>query len=472
MNGKVMKKSEVFSYGGSLFGMQILVFFVISYSAEFFRVVMGAELWIIGILLLIARTASAVFDPIVGNMIEKKKGKFGKFKPFIAVSLPLIFVSTILLFVDFRASGTGMYVLAFILLTVFSFATTLGDVPSNAIGAVLTPYSEERTGMLAKANILRSVGQSLHFGIVAVICIILSRSFDILTGGYEMNDRDFLVSGIVIAVIGTGFFALALRAKERVPYKAERISFRQMFGILKNNKPLLLVVLSMLLGFARTIALPIQMQSAMVLFHNANLTILAALPAGMGALLSMIFIPVLIKKFDVKKVYIGFCLYGFVAAIINFFVVIAIGYTDILWLFIIIQFFYGMQFGSLNIPLILVADSVDYYEHKTGKRTEGVSFGIFGLTFKIAVALMTALGLIMVSLFGYDNFDVDLAIAGDPQMAAIRQGVWFTRIIIPGISALLSVIPILFYNLVGNKKKQICEELNARRQNAELGIRN
>jgi len=197
----------------------------------------------------------------------------------------------------------------------------------------------------------------------------------------------------------------------------------------------------------------------MVLFDNPNLVFAVALPAGIGALVSMALLPKLIKKFDEKKVYIGLSVYGFIASIVNYYMVIWTKFN--IPLLLVLQFIYGLQFGVLNIPLIMVADSVDYYEHKTGKRTEGVSYGIYGLAFKVSLALMTAVALLLIDAFGYSNYVPGTV---SEEMDAIRKGIWFTRIFVPGISSILAVIPILFYNLVGGTKKKINDELVARRE--------
>jgi len=87
---------------------------------------------------------------------------------------------------------------------------------------------------------------------------------------------------------------------------------------------------------------------------------------------SMVLTPVLIKYFDERKVYVGLSFYGFATAILAF----CLGkYTSYHMAGLVIGLFLMcLQFGAVNImPMIMVADSVDYYEHKTGKRTEGIA---------------------------------------------------------------------------------------------------
>ena len=46
---------------------------------------------------------------------------------------------------------------------------------------------------------------------------------------------------------------------------------------------------------------------------------------------------------------------------------------------------------------------------------------------------------------------------------SVKKGVFFSYTVIPGITSALAAIPIFFYDLVGDKKKQISADLAARR---------
>ena len=106
----------------------------------------------------------------------------------------------------------------------------------------------------------------------------------------------------------------------------------------------------------------------------------------------------------------------------------------------------------------MVADSVDYYEHKTGKRTEGVAYAVLSFSIKVTLALGAAvcLAVIFSDMVGYSATATDFTFE-------TKRGVYFAYTVIPGITSLLAAIPILKYDLVGAKKKAINDELRARR---------
>lgn len=49
-------------------------------SSGFDASILGADIAVVGILILVAKILSAVFDPVVGSMIDRSKSKRGKFK--------------------------------------------------------------------------------------------------------------------------------------------------------------------------------------------------------------------------------------------------------------------------------------------------------------------------------------------------------------------------------------------------------
>lgn len=73
--GKYMNFKEIAAYSLGLFGFQAIVGLLNSYQAEFDASILGADIAVVGILVLVAKILSAVFDPFVGNMIDRSKSK-------------------------------------------------------------------------------------------------------------------------------------------------------------------------------------------------------------------------------------------------------------------------------------------------------------------------------------------------------------------------------------------------------------
>ncbi|MDR3185523.1 MAG: glycoside-pentoside-hexuronide (GPH):cation symporter [Christensenellaceae bacterium] len=459
---KYLTIKDIFAYSFALFGFQLIVGYLNSYQAEFYAHIMKADFAIIGVLLLIVKSISAIFDPFIGNLIDRTNSKSGKLKPFILYSVVPLLIFTIIIFIEVPFSNAVLYIYIFITFLLWNMSMTLGDVPSQALASVLTPNPTEKTNVISLANTLKSIGLVACVVIVPIICLIVPGGSLGFEAGEPISSNEYRTSSIVIAILGCGLFMLIyVFSKERVPYKAVRMTFKDMFSSIKGNKPLMLALISCFLGFGRQIQTAIGIQSANALIGNQNLVIVLGITAGVGALISMSIMPVLIKKFDEKKVYIGVSIYGFAASILS--TLVYVFWTQNLFVTLATLFLVGLQFGVVNIlPMIMVADSVDYYEYKTGKRTEGTAYAALSLTIKVTLALSGALGLIMLSVAKYDA----AAVASD----STKNLIFISYSLFPGIFSLLSIIPILKYDYVGKKKIEITDELQKRRNKNEETI--
>lgn len=458
-NKKYLTVKELIFYSLGLFGLQAIIFYINSYQVEFYSgsgMIEASKMVIVTFIILAAKLVSAVFDPLIGNLIDSKKGgKHGKLKPFIVISTIPLSILTVLIFCKVNLTGFALYAYIFVTTTLWSVAMTLGDVPSQGMSAVITPNPTERNNLIGFSGTLKSIGQAAPYVVVPAVCLCVPGG-----AGIEgtISTTEYLWCAIVISVLGSlMFLGIFFFNKERVPYEAERVSLKDMFGIIKNNKYLLLVVASYFLGFARQGAMAIQAQTANAILGGANKIIILGISTAVGTVISMAVTPILIKKFDEKKVFIAMSIYGGVSSVLAYLVAVWTNFN--LVALIATLFLMGLQFGAVNImPMIMVADSVDYYEWKTGKRTEGVAYAVLSLCIKVTLALGAAICLAWV-FADFTGYQANMTEFSD----SVKKGVFFSYTVIPGITSALAAIPIFFYDLVGDKKKQISADLAARR---------
>lgn len=472
---KHMNFKEIAAYSLGLFGFQAIVGLLNSYQAEFDASILGADIAVVGILILVAKIVSAVFDPVVGNLIDRSKSKRGKFKSMILYSIAPLLIMTAVVFLKVPFKGFGLYAWIFITYLIWSLAMTLGDVPSQGIASVLTPNPTERTNVVSISNTFKQIGFSACVVIVPIACLIIPGGSRVFVKSGEtdtpMISSEYLFTAVLTAVLGCLLFALIpMLNKERVPYvSGEKTTFRDMVRALKQNKPLMLVIVSYFLGFGRQMAMGIQVQAANVLLGSQNLVAVLGIVTAVGSMISMAICPFLIKKMGEKKVYLLMSFYGFAVSILSF----IIGYfwfrnpenMVLTILFYASLFLIGLQFGAVTLmPMIMTADCVDYYEYETGKRMEGAAYSILTLTIKVCLALGTALGLVFVQLSGYSDA-VSQITAGTLNGFDVhtKDVIFFAYTAVPGILALLSTIPMFKYDIVGEKKAKIASELSARR---------
>ena len=481
---KHMSFKEVAAYSLGLFGFQAIVGLLNSYQAEFDGSILGANVSLVAILILVAKIVSAVADPVVGNLVDRSHSKLGKFKSMILYSIAPLLIFTAIVFVKVPFKGVGLYVWIFLTYLVWSIAMTMGDVPSQGIASVLTPNPIERTNVVSISNTFKQIGFSACVVIVPIACLIIPGGSKVFVKSGEtdmpMIASEYLWTAILTAVFGCALFALIpLLNKERVPYvSGEKTTAKDMFKALKDNKPLMLVIVSYFLGFGRQMSMGIQVQAANTILGSQNLVAVLGIVTAVGSMISMAICPLLIKKMGEKKVYILLSVYGFVASALSF----VVGHfwfknldnTVLTVLFYASLFLIGLQFAAVTLmPMIMTADCVDYYEFETGKRMEGAAYSILTLTIKVCLALGTALGLVFIQVSGYSDTVAQIA-AGTASgfSEKTKDIVFFAYTVVPGFLALISIFPIFKYDIVGKKKQDIADELQKRRTKATAEIDN
>ena len=239
---KYMGFKEIAAYSLGLFGFQAIVGLLNSYQAEFDASILGADIAVVGILVLVAKILSAVFDPFVGNMIDRSKSKNGKFKSMIAKSILPLLVMSAVVFIDvpFKTNKAATYIWIFATYLLWSFAMTLGDVPSQGIASVLTPDPTERTNVVSISNTFKQIGFSACVVIVPIACLIIPGGSKVLVKSGETDRAHDQRTSICSPPCSLPFSAACcsglsrFSTKSGVPYTAgDKISFKDMMGALK-----------------------------------------------------------------------------------------------------------------------------------------------------------------------------------------------------------------------------------------------
>ena len=110
------------------------------------------------------------------------------------------------------------------------------------------------------------------------------------------------------------------------------------------------------------------------------------------------------------------------------------------------------------------ADCVDEMEYKTGKRQEGLAYAGYGLFSKIASAFTKFLGPWLVYTWSKYKISTDPNVAYASQDDKVLSRFLMIYTIIPAIFVILQFIPILFYDMTGEKKARITAALAEKRE--------
>ncbi len=478
-NKKYMKKSEIATFGIGLFGVALLTGWMPDYTATFFADFafkgkgFDSDFManMISTVFLVAGFVGAICELVIGYLVDNTKTKMGKVKPWVGFGvIPLALISMLV----FVAPNTDNQVLAviwmFVIYSLYTAFCCAVESPANCFGSLCSPNPSERSTAISIASFLRSVGQSGGMVVILVVGLVMKA----VMGQQQFKNAEGqgldLVISTAVCALGLILFTMIFFAnnKERVPFTQEKVSLKDAVKVVFTNKNLLMVSLTKLTGFGRGVYGTVSLYIAVFLLGSKDLKLALLLPMGIGTAVGTLLVNFVLKKFSTKQTFILFCVYGASSLGILFLVSRGIGFNDGLIIpFLILNFFCGLQHGNTNVtPNIMIADCVDEIEYKTGKRSEGLAYAGYGLFSKIASAFTKGLGPWLLYTWSGYMVSTDPNVAYAQQTDGTLNKLLMIYTIIPAIFVILQGVPILFYDMVGEKKEMITKALAERRAEA------
>ncbi len=458
---------ETLIYGlanaGQCFGYNIIAG---SYLSLFFTKVFGVPPTAVAAMMLFLGMWDTVNDPLMGAIIDKTRTRYGKLRPYLLIVPIPLGITTIMLFagpklLGLDASNTAKIVYMFITYFLWELFYTLGDVPFWGLSAAISPSPSDRTRVISSARLISSLG-----GLGSTILVVLMDLSNNGTLAVSLSGV-YLIMAIVAGTLGMGLFSLSgICTRERVVQSIKEPSILDGFKALIKNKPLLLIVIGNVLGALGGLGGYFQTFYYSEVINMNSLTILIYLPGTILGFLTYMFIPKIKQKFDNRQIIF---LNGFVRLVVGV-IVFVVGVTQFtnLWVVVPLLMIQNLLFSMFNtinmvIPTEMIGDTIDYMEWKTGERNEGVSFSVLTFVGKLTGSLSGAIGSALLPVIGLTF------IAKGDQTITVKAYeftdtlIWGMFTLVPAILGLLPLIPYIWYDLTGEKLKQVREDMAERR---------
>jgi len=119
----------------------------LAFLAVFYTDTFGIPALAVGVLLLIVRLQDGMTDIIMGMIADRTTSRWGKFRPWVLISAPLLGVFMMLTFTTPDLGATGKLVWAYATYIGLTLAYTANNVPYSALMGVMTPSTVERTNL-------------------------------------------------------------------------------------------------------------------------------------------------------------------------------------------------------------------------------------------------------------------------------------------------------------------------------------
>lgn len=461
---------ETLLYGianaGQCFGYNIIAG---SYLSLFFTKVFGVPPAAVAAMMLFLGLWDTFNDPLMGTIVDKTRTRYGKLRPYLLIVPIPLGLATILLFAGPELLGdkvTDVAKIIYMFVTYFFWELfyTLGDVPFWGMSAAISPSPSDRTRVISSARFISGILGGISTPILTVLMDLSNK------GTIPLSlSQVFLLMSILSATYGMGLFSLAgFCTKERVVQTIKEPSVLDGFKALIKNKPLLLIVIGNVLGAIGGIGNFFQAYYYSEVVQMNSLTIIIYLPGTILGFITYLLIPKVKQKFDNRQIIF---LNGFVRLVVGI-IVFLVGvkcFTN-LWVVVpllMVQNFLFSFFNTINavIPTEMIGDTIDYMEWKTGERNEGVSFSVLTFVGKLTGSISGTLGNALLPVIGLSFVQVSATETMTVKAYDYTDTlIWGMFTLAPAVLGLLPLIPYIWYDLTGDKLKQVREEMAERRK--------
>lgn len=460
---------------------------ILAYIATFGNNVLAIGTIFASVMVTGMRVFDAITDPIIGALMDRTNGKWGKFRPFMVIGNVIMAASTIVLYMITPMIPAHMqwarYVAFVVLYAIWVIGYTFQTSVTRSGQTVLTNDPQQRPLF----TIFNTVGSMAGMGLMQFIAPIVRAN----VADYSSADfYAFLTPiGIITSIILTILAIIGIWEKDNPKYfgiggaQQEKTKISEYIEIIKNNNPMQRLMVA---GAGCKLALSIA----------TNTTVLCMLYGCMMGNYDGLYLPMMVlgyvfsvpfflltvrtsqkkgqKASLMRYVSIAlFCYIGVLALLLlwqhgnpawNLSLYDKNGITINLYTILFIVCFgvgYGAYYSTADMPIPMVADCSDYETYRSGKYIPGIMGTLFSLVDKLVSSLSATVVGIAVSIIGLEN----LPTADTPYAPRMNWVVIVLFCIIPMAAWLITLVVMKNYSLTGERMKEI-QDVNAKRKEA------
>ena len=453
----------------------------------FTRSLTNSQFAAITAIVVAARIFDALNDPIMGNIIERTRTRWGKFKPWLVIG---ILSTSVVVYLAFNTDLQGWSFVWFfgIIYFMYSITYTMHDISYWGMVPALSSDANARNQFTARATLFAGIG-----GTVASVLIPMFTVGDMAIGGSTTTAYGTIA--LVICVIAPLFLCFTIfGVREKREYTdAPPVSFKKIWRTITGNDQLLWISLIFLLQQIGNGFIVGGIGSTYIYFdfgYEGGLFSLFSIVGMSVTAFLMIFYPAISRKIKRKK------LMGILAAIslVGYAVMLAAGLflpSDMtkFWMVVVGYMLSNFgQYGYYLIMMISIINTVEYNEYRTGERDEAIIASLRPFLTKLAsalIVLITNASYIIFGVTGYTNRISDFENQCARKLITESEKISSISGVISGIEpgktlalllcmviipcALMLVSYVLYkkhYKLDEDEYARICSELEARKAKA------
>lgn len=457
----------------------------ITYIAYYGNGVLGLALMFATTMVTVMRLFDAVTDPVIGALIDKTSGRFGKFRPYMVLGNAIMAVSAFLLYFGTRLiPDTAMwlrYTSYVVIYALYVIGYTFQTSCTRSGQTVLTNDPKQRPMF----TIFNMVASMLGMGAIQFLAPIFRAKYgDYTTAAFF----DMLIPiAVIISALLTFLAVIGIWEKDQPKYfglggeHKQKLKISEYIVIIKENKPLRRLMVA---GAGCKLALAIA----------TNGTVLCMLYGSMMGNYNGLYLPMMIAGYVFSAPFFVLTVrtsqkHGQKASLMRYVALALMMYVGVLVLLLFWQpgaaglnlsltninlytvlfvllfgIGYGAYYATADMPIPMVADCSDYETYRSGKYIPGVMGTLFSLVDKLVSSLSSTVVGVAVAAIGLSTLP-----GGDtPYMEGMKGIVLVLFCVIPMVAWALTLWAMKGYSLTGDRMKEI-QAVNAVRRDAIAG---
>ena len=461
---------------------------ILTYIATFGNKVLGLAMVFASFMVTGMRVFDAITDPIIGALMDKTNGRFGKFRPFMVIGNVVMAISVIVLYCVTPLIPANMmwlrYTAFIVLYAVWVIGYTFQTSVTRAGQAVLTNDPKQRPLF----TIFNTIGSLAGMGVMQFIGPIMAG--DRFAGDYNASWFAIMTPiGIIVSVSLTTLAIIGIWEKDNSKYfgiggdKKQKLKVSEYVQIVKANKPLQRLMIAgggckLALSIATNITVLIMLYSCMM----GNYDSLYLPMMVLGYVFSVPFFALTVRTSQKKgqkaslMTYVRLALICYIGVLVllllwkhgdptrNLSIMGENGLSINLYTIAFILCFgigYGAYYATADMPIPMVADCADYETYRIGRCSPGIIGTLFSLVDKLVSSLSATVVSIALLFIGVHDLPTKLT----PYVSGMNWVVIVLFCLIPMCAWALTLWAMKGYELDGARIKTI-QAVNAARKAA------
>lgn len=450
----------------------IAMFLMMQYS-YYTQNVLGLAAAIVGLIATGTRIFDAITDPLVGFLVDRTNGRFGKFRPYMLIGNIIIWGSLIVIFntpVNWGISQKYIFTTLFYVIYILGY--TCQTVVTKAGQAVLTNNPKQRPIFSGFDSVFTQMASAL---VPMLITTILANRYSVGEFLGENGQRLGMINPamwkeavLILAAISFTFTVLAIigiSQKDRPEFygaagSQPKVKFSDYKDIVMHNRPIQMLIIS-----AATDKLGQLLMSGTMTYLFANILLNSSLQ---GVFSSLLIVPLVIvsisgvfvsRRFGLKRTF----LLGTWGSMIMLAIMFVVRPNPempavFLGLFLVQKCLASMGNAGV-IPMI--ADCTDYESYRSGRFVPGMMGTMFSFIDKIISSFSAMIQGFALTLAGVGNVIIR---PNEPVNNTFNMAIMICFCIVPILGHVATIIAMKWYDLDREKMVEIQAELETRKQ--------